>query len=324
MIPNTTGPTHRHGKQVMRLQQISTVSIVLAAGLWLLYYWSTAPVLALLGAALCLFGYALVLAFEFVLLWRVQGHDTVPRASGQSLMHAWWAETRVAAQVFAWRQPFRAEKVPDQLIGEALRGQRGVVFIHGLLCNRGFWTPWLNRLQGRPHAFTAISMEPVFGSIDETVQQIDDAVAQVTLASGLPPVLVCHSMGGLAARAWIQHVKGQARVYRVVTIGTPHHGTWLARFGHSPSGRQMREGSSWLRGLDKLSRYSMVEGDPGDDQAANFVCWYSNCDNIVFPISTATLPGADNRIVKEAGHVQLAFMPELMNATLAMITGEAD
>ena len=52
---------------------------------------------------------------------------------------------------------------------------------------------------------------------------------------------------------------------------------------------------------------------------ARFTCWYSNCDNIVFPVETATLAGADNRLVPGVAHVQLAFRPEVFAATLAMI-----
>jgi hypothetical protein len=39
---------------------------------------------------------------------------------------------------------------------------------------------------------------------------------------------------------------------------------------------------------------------------ARFTCFYSHCDNIVFPPSTATLPGADNRHVPGHAHVHLA------------------
>jgi hypothetical protein len=69
-------------------------------------------------------------------------------------------------------------------------------------------------------------------------------------------------------------------------LATPHRGTWLARFSATNNGKQMRMGSGWLDELTKL------EGSSG---GALFVCYHSNCDNIVFPASSATLPGADNR-----------------------------
>jgi hypothetical protein len=57
----------------------------------------------------------------------------------------------------------------------------------------------------------------------------------------------------------------------------------------------------------------------GDAENARFTCWYSNCDNIVFPASTATLPGADNRLVRGMAHVELGFHPQVMRETLALV-----
>jgi len=124
-------------------------------------------------------------------------------------------------------------------------------------------------------------------------------------------VLVCHSMGGVAARAWLRARSADARVHRIITIGSPHHGTWLGRFSHAANGRQMRLHSDWLRQL----------GSPG--AVHKFTCWYSNCDNIVFPTATATLAGADNRLVQGVAHVELGFHPRVMAESLALITGDA-
>jgi pimeloyl-ACP methyl ester carboxylesterase len=293
------------------LQRRITLCLAAAACAWLLYFASAAPVLAAAGFLGIALGYSGFLAIEFITLRYVSKNDSAPRPTWKELFSAWWGETRVAPQVFCWRQPFRSLAIADQLAPPAaVQGQRGVVFVHGFFCNRGFWTPWLKRLQGRGNAFMAINLEPVFGSIDDYAPQIDAAVQQVTLATGLAPLLVCHSMGGLAARAWLKRMKAEARVHHVVTLGTPHRGTWLARFGHGHNSRQMQLRSGWLAELGQG-----LPTHPG----ALFTCWYSNCDNIVFPASTATLPGADNRLVRGAAHVQLAFLPHVMNATLALL-----
>jgi triacylglycerol esterase/lipase EstA (alpha/beta hydrolase family) len=192
--------------------------------------------------------------------------------------------------------------------------RRGVVFIHGFVCNRGFWNPWLVRMRTLGHPFVAVNLEPVFGSIDAYVPIIEDAVDRVTRATGLAPVLVCHSMGGLVARAWLRATSAHERVHHVITIGSPHHGTWLGRFSLLENGRQMRLGGSWVRGLEQ-----------GSDPVRNalFTCWYSSCDNVVFPASTATLPGADNRLVRGVAHVELGFHPRVMDESLAKIAGLA-
>jgi pimeloyl-ACP methyl ester carboxylesterase len=299
-----------------RLQQLLTFTLLAAAIGWLLYFWPHAPVLAVGGFAVIVFGYAGLLALEFVFLRGVSRADPAPQATAGELLSAWWGECLVAPQVFCWRQPFRQQALPDNLAGDTVvGGKRGVVFIHGFFCNRGFWNPWLKRLQGSGHAFVAVSLEPIFGSIDEYTPAIDVAVAQVTAATGMAPLLVCHSMGGLAARAWLQTMKAEVRVHHVVTIGSPHRGTWLARFGLGKNGLQMRLASDWQTGLDA----EMPEG-----RHALFTCWYSNSDNIVFPASTATLPGADNRLIRGKAHVQMAFAPTLVDATFDLLTGRDD
>ena len=294
-----------------RLQQFITLSLLAAAGAWLFLFWERSAWLAMAGFFALLLGYSGFLALEFGILRIVNRADPAPTPSWSELASAWLGETVVAPQVFCWRQPFRSQAVPDQLAANSVvRGRRGVVFVHGFFCNRGFWTPWLKRLQGSGHAFVAVNLEPPFASIDDYAHLIEDAVQRVTELTGLAPLMVCHSMGGLAVRAWLKVMKAETRVFHVVTLGTPHRGTWLARFSRVANGRQMQLSGQWHRELDL--------GMPPDRHLL-FTCWYSNCDNIVFPSSMATLPGADNRLVLGAAHVQLAFFPEVMAATLDML-----
>lgn len=298
-----------------RLQQLITISLLTTATLWLAFFWKSSALLAVAGFVILALGYSGFLALEFMALRLINRDDPAPRPSSKELAGAWLGEALVAPRVFCWRQPFRSMAVPDQLSAETVvKGRRGVVFIHGFFCNRGFWTPWLQRLQGTGHAFVALNLEPPFASIDDYVPLIEAAVQRVSAASGLPPLLVCHSMGGLAARAWLKVMTSEARISQVVTLGTPHRGTWLARFSHVPNGRQMQLSGQWLQALDL--------GMPPHRHSL-FTCWYSNCDNIVAPSSTATLPGANNQLVRGAAHVQLAFMPQVMLATLALLASDS-
>ena len=294
-----------------RLQKLITFALLALAVGWLLYFRQGSPFLAVGGFFLIVFGYIAVLAIEFAVLRQVNRADPTPLATVGELFRAWVGESLVAAQVFCWRQPFRSRAIPDNVApAGVVRGKRGVVLIHGFFCNRGFWNPWLNRLQGTGHAFVAVNLEPLFGSIDEYTPLVDAAVQKVTDATGLAPLLVCHSMGGLSARAWLRDMKAEARVHHVVTIGSPHGGTWLARFGFGANALQMQLASDWQIGLD---------ADMPAGRHALFTCWYSNSDNIVFPASTATLPGADNRLIRGYAHVQMAFAPQLIDSTLDLL-----
>jgi triacylglycerol lipase len=285
-----------------RLQRLTTL-LLLAAVLGAVAHFAAAgqTVKALITPLVVVFGYALALASEFMLVAALHGDDPAPRASAAQRIRAWSGELITAPQVFCWRQPFRSNREPDS-IPDGARGRRGAVFVHGFVCNRGLWTPWLARLRAQGVPFVAVNLEPVFGSIDAYASIVEQAVRRIEHATGLPPVLVAHSMGGLAVRAWLALAGGAARVHRVVTIATPHHGTWLARIARTANGAQMRQHGAWLEHLAQREAGARY---------AQFTCFYSHCDNICFPASTATLPGADNRHLNAVAHVRMALHPEV-------------
>lgn len=292
-----------------RLLQCTTLGqLALALG-FLVWRWPVSPAQALLGAAAIVFIAPAVLAIELAMVSRVARTDAAPRPTAGQLLQAWLSETGYFFRTFCWRQPFRWRAEPDHL-DPACAGRTGVVFVHGFMCNRGFWNAWMRELRERGHAFAAVNLEPVFSSIDVYARVIDEAVLRITQLTGRPPVIVCHSMGGLATRAWWRHSRGQRAVARLVTIGSPHGGTWLARFSTRPNGRQMRLASEWLRQLHEHEAHTPLPPT---------TCWYSNCDNVVFPASTATLPGADNRFIPGAAHVALAFTPQLRRECLELL-----
>ena len=288
-----------------RLQQATTFGVFGAALAWALWF-ADRLLVAGIGALLIAFGYAIFLAVEFVLLARINRTDPAPRASAAQLVRAWIGEVLTTPRIFYWRQPFRSRVERDWLPADARR--RGVVLVHGFVCNRGLWNPWMRRLRARGVPYAAVDLEPVFGSIDEYVPAIDDAVRRVRLATGRTPLVVAHSMGGLAVRAW-QADRGSA-VHHLISIGTPHRGTWLARCAASTNARQMRQDSAWLQALGRR------EAERAARDPTRWTCFYSHCDNIVFPASNATLPGADNRHVAGSAHMHLAFVPEVFDEVL--------
>jgi predicted alpha/beta hydrolase family esterase len=294
-----------------RLLQFITLGLLTtAAGVFAWQWGAGRPGWAVLAAAAILGLHSLLLAIELLLVHLTHGRDPAPRAAAGQLLRAWWAETIVAVKVFAWRQPFRSRRWPDRVPamtshGAAFTQGRGVVLVHGFVCNRGVWNPWLERLTAGDVPFVAPSLEPVFGSIDAYLAQIDAAVLRLEQATGQPPVVVAHSMGGLAVRRWLAETARSGgpglRVAHVITLGTPHQGTWLARLAVTRNSRQMRQLSGWLRTLAEREAPTLP---------AHFTCFYSHADNIVFPPSTATLPGANNVFLTAVAHVEMVDRPE--------------
>lgn len=262
---------------------------------------------ALAVIAIPLLGYAGALALEFTLAaWvgrEAEGLGSDPRGLHRWL-GAWWGELRSAPVVFGYRQPFRSARWPDHL-PSCPTPRRGALLIHGFVCNRGLWNPWLARLQASGIPYAAVNLQPVFGSIDDYVPLIDAAVARLEDATGLPPVVVAHSMGGLALRRWWAGAGNADRVHHAITLGTPHQGTWLARFAFSRNGRQMRIGSDWLLQLQR-------QEPPG--RCLRVTSFVARRDNIVFPPAHAALEGSQVHVLDGVGHVELADCPEPFDA----------
>jgi triacylglycerol lipase len=318
-----------------RLQQGVVVAVLLIALAWLAF-WGLAgrPGVAVGGALALLFPHALVMATEFS--WAaavnrlsasrtVAGANTtaVPPPPGGEVVRAWAAEVVTAVRVFGWQQPFRHRAEPDHLPADSV-GRTAVLLVHGFVCNRGFWNRWMRRLRAEGVPFVAVSLEPVFGDIDTLAPQLTPAVHAVLRATGRPPLIVAHSMGGLVVRAWLRQVHGQmhgqmpadpelvqaAAALRVVTLGTPHHGTRLGDLGQSPSAVQMRLSSDWLQAL------AASEHTRQPSPYRGWTCFWSTCDNIVFPASTATLAGAHAWHVAGRAHVDLTDAPEVLAEVL--------
>lgn len=254
------------------------------------------PLLAVVIVGTVASGHAVVLAVEFILAARENGkpRSGLPAGPAQRL-RAWAHEAYVAPQVFCWQQAFRSRRYPNRL-PRSPAGRTGILLVHGYVCNRGVWNPWLARIRQLGIPYVAVNLEPVFGAIDDYVPIIERAARRLERATGARPLIVAHSMGGLAVRAWLDAHGADDRVRHVVTVGTPHHGTALARFGFSANAKQMQPGSRWLQALagrEPRARY------------ARFTCFYSHCDNIVAPAASATLPGADNRHVAGAAHLDM-------------------
>ena len=273
------------------------------------------PVFAALTPVIVVLGYVAALGAEFCLLRAsyARGDPLIPNNS--DLMSAWIGETFAAPRAFLWRQPFRWKRFPDEIAGSLTKPRRGIVFVHGFFCNRGLWTPFLQRLHNERIPFVAVNLEPVFGSIDEYRDTIAAAVEKMGRATSLAPLVVAHSMGGLAVRAWLATSPDASRVHRVVTIASPHAGTRLARHSFAANIAAMRIDSAWLR--DLWSRESA-------STRSKFICFWSHCDNIVFPTRSATLPEADNRHLRATAHVQMALHPAVLEAIFQLVDVAAE
>lgn len=184
-----------------------------------------------------------------------------------------------------------------------------VIVVHGYFSNRG-------TVSGLVHALDAAGIAPVFvpslpaivAPIETFAAHLARIVDEVTQATGQPrAILVCHSMGGLIARTYLGS-RGAGRVAGLVTLGSPHHGTALAKLGAGHNGRQMRAGSDFLRDLERS------EGDGGPGCEALSV--YTVHDNLVAPQESSRLGWARNVRLHGVAHLAMLLDPEVHRVML--------
>lgn len=217
----------------------------------------------------------------------------------------WWralaGEMVAGVVVFLLRQPWE-RRAPRYQAATGSTPRVPVVLVHGYLCNHRIWDTTASQLRAQGHAVFAVDLEPVFASIDDYTATLESAVASVLLNTGQTQVaLVGHSMGGLAIRAWLRKY-GTARVARVLTLGTPHVGTKLAKGSRTPNGLQMLWGSPWL---------ATLAGGEDDALRSLLRVAITPQDNIVYPQRAQTLAGITPTVFPGIGHLQMCLDPEV-------------
>lgn len=197
-----------------------------------------------------------------------------------------------------------------------------VLLLHGYGCNSGYWSHLTPLLDAARISHATLDLEPLMGAIDDYVPLVQRAADQLCAATGaLKLIIVAHSMGGLVARAWLR-AYGSARAARVITLGTPHHGTSLANFGVGANASQMRrlpdaEGapeSAWLRAL---------AGAESPATRALITSIFTHHDNIIAPQTSSLLPGARNIAFGGVGHVAMGRNPRILACVMHEIAAES-
>ena len=259
---------------------------------------------------------ALAIAITFIVARR-HASPRPARLGWGGQIQLWCVEIAAAWSIFLCAMPLERWLMPRDVTAKH-SGTMPVLLIHGYVNNAGaLWRLWKS-LVDKGFGVHTLNLEPVYAGIDDYAPRIAARIAAIRAATGAAEVtLVCHSMGGLAARAYLRQCQqhcAPSGVTKVITLGSPHHGTALARFEISANGRQVQLDSSWLAELAAAERGAWP---------CPLVSVYSLDDNIIAPQLSSHLEGARNIALTGVGHISLPLAREVIEIVLAEVSETA-
>lgn len=308
--------TAAHVRRIaVALQCVAALAVTWAAHRWSGLGW---PAAAAVAAAVWALGYVVSVGWAFLIslaslgtaipndpAWDRMAVPHEQRIGAARFFVCWMRECLAVAWMFNVLQPFRARAAFDAPAGTGARAP--VLMVHGYGCNRAVWLPMQKHLAAAGHPTEAIDLMPLLGDIDDYARDLATVVARMTQAHGRAPVLLCHSMGGLAARALLRRADALP-IAHVITLGSPHRGTAMARTGRGRNVRQMAWASAWLRQL---------AASETPDVRARITSIFSWHDSIVGPAGASWLEGARHIPLAGIGHVSLLCDARVRDAVLA-------
>ena len=120
---------------------------------------------------------------------------------------------------------------------------------------------------------------------------------QALAETGAPSVdVIGYSAGGVVARLWVRDYGGAARARRVLTLGSPHHGTSQAALGRELAGGCPTACEQLVPDSDLLRRLNAGDETPDGPLWATV---RSSGDQVVTPVDSAALDGAVNILVQD-------------------------
>ena len=289
---------------VLVLVLLSEITICAAVGFRL---FGDNVMLRLGELSICILIYLLAVRLAFVLasfaFAGLKNHDraTQPLAAWMRTIGSEYLATLVAFSLFIPLSFLFAPRLRRFGKG-AVPGQPFVLLVHGLLSNQGVWWLFARRLIRGGASVDSLDLKPMFGDIDDYVGQLKRHIDALSLRANAPKgpiVLVGHSMGGLVCRAYLARfgaVVGDARIMKLVTLGSPHRGSLSAFFLPGKNLRQMRPDCAWL-------------GTLPDTSSIPTTAIYSQHDNLVVPYGRGRCEGVGivSEELRGLGHLSLLF-----------------
>jgi triacylglycerol lipase len=201
------------------------------------------------------------------------------------------------------------------ITGDINAAGRPILLVHGIGDNRSAFSILRRTLRRRGYGrITTVNYSPLTSDVRKAAADLARHVERVCQQTGYEQVFVIgHSLGGIIARYYVQCAGGDDRVHTLVTLGSPHAGTHLARLAPLPVCQQLRPHSELMRELARPA-----------DCSTRFVAIYSDRDEVVLPNRSARLEHPDLAVtrirVHGVGHLALLVDNTVVHAVAAALS----
>lgn len=127
-----------------------------------------------------------------------------------------------------------------------------VILVHGIDDDAQKMKRMEQYLHSRGHTTLAVTLAPSSGEIgiDELALQLETVIKE-KIKPAQKIDLVGFSMGGLICRYYVQRLNGFEYTDHLITLSSPHHGTWMGYFKNNRGALQMRPHSTFLQNLNR-------------------------------------------------------------------------
>ncbi len=205
------------------------------------------------------------------------------------------------------------------LVGDIEAAGTPILLVHGMVDNRAIFTLLKRSLRRRGFGcVVTLNYSPATNDIRAAAADLSAEVEALVAQTGYERVhVVGHSLGGLIARYYVQRLGGDERVHTLVTLGSPHEGTEIARLLPVNLCRQLSPGSSLFAEL----------AQPAPGCRTRIVAYWSDLDQLVFPHESAQVNHPDlrasNVLVPKAGHMSIPIRGGVAHE-IATLLGQLD
>jgi pimeloyl-ACP methyl ester carboxylesterase len=244
-----------------------------------------------------------------------------PTGLAGAALEATWIGLHLALWPLGHLGPRASDRRDGYRVGHLPPSQRGLIvsdveaagtpilLVHGMVDNRSIFTVLRRGLARRGFGrIDTINYSMFTGDVRAAAADLGAEVERIVEETGYERIhVIGHSMGGLIARYYVTRLGGDAHVHTLVTLGTPHRGSYLAYVWDNGLTRQLRPGS---RLLAELAR-------PVPECQTRFIAYWSDLDQVVVPQRNAALHHPDlnvhNIALHGVGHMSIPITSSVVH-----------